>query len=224
MKKLKYAELRREPKVLGRKTIFTALWLAGYISGTVLSYMFPRMVNSKNTAIWDEREGRVLNAPYPFPVSSSILLLTYLPSPLGTCKRRRPHGRCRWSLEYRRRRHNHQCSHCSHLHSSRWHTHSHSLHYGWHRCPHSDRHWAAAGIHPHPLCRTVLLGENHFWLELLSLKGLVPYQPPHTLHLHVTCLKLRQADLTEGQVFTWILRPTWAIQMTFIPGKSFQDE
>lgn len=73
----------------------------------------------------------------------------------------------------------------------------------------------------HILCAELPFGGKSLglWLGFLSLRRCISYQPPHILHPHVTCLKLRQAELIADQSLTWISRPPWAILVIFIPDK-----
>lgn len=95
----------------------------------------------------------------------------------GSCKRRKPHGRCKWSQRCRAQLHSHQCFRSSQGHSSHSHIHSCSRCVCYCMCLHSDRCWAAVCIHLRHRCKTdletkkVSISIGHFkgcWPKVLT--------------------------------------------------------
>ncbi len=74
----------------------------------------------------------------------------------GSCKWRKPRGRCKWSRWCRVQLRSHQCFQSSQGRSSRSHIHSCSRCVCYCMCLRSDRRWAAVCIHPHHRCKTDL--------------------------------------------------------------------
>ncbi len=74
----------------------------------------------------------------------------------GSCKRRKPRGRCKWSQQCRAQLRSHQCFQSSQGRSSRSHIHSCSRCVCYCTCLRSDRCWAAVCIHPRHRCKTDL--------------------------------------------------------------------